>query len=192
MGKMEAAEQVEPPTPLPSSPAQTGVLVTLRELSAERQRDWIERLFSRLAALYGAAFGRQWDGTNLADVKATWADKLGGFTASQIASALQACDDRQYPPNLPEFIGMCRDAARRDSRPATLPAPTPTAEEVARRIDQAVAERKPKDGYDFLHWAKCLRTCYLSGERLLPMQIVMASAALGEVWSNRQCEKVAA
>lgn len=131
MGKTEAAEQMGLAQQLPSLPAQTA---TLRQLSTELQQGWIERLFSRLAALYGAAFGRQWQGTNLADVKAVWAEKLGGFTASNIASALQSCDERPYPPNLPEFIELCRNHARRQGpQSLALPAPKLTPEELSER-----------------------------------------------------------
>ncbi|MEK7882920.1 hypothetical protein WJU27_08000 [Methyloversatilis sp. NSM2] len=36
-------------------------------------------------------------------------------------------------------------------------------------------------------WAKRLRRMYLAGERLRPAQIAMASAALGETWSDGRC-----
>ena len=130
MGKMEAAEQTGSAQLSPNSRAQT---VTLRQLSTESQNVWIERLFSRLAALYGAAFGRQWEGTNIADVKTVWAEKLGGFTAVHIGAALKSCDDRQYPPNLPEFIDLCRVAAKREAQPLFLPPPELTEEELAER-----------------------------------------------------------
>lgn len=130
MGKMEAAEQTGLAQPSPNSQAQT---ITLRQLSTELQQGWIERLFSRLASLYGAAFGRQWEGTNLADVKSVWAEKLGGFTASQIGAALKGCDDRQYPPNLPEFIDLCRQAAKREALPLMLPRPELSEQELAQR-----------------------------------------------------------
>lgn len=100
----------------------------------ESQQGWVERLFSRLAALYGASFGRQWEGTNIADVKLVWAEKLGGFTAQNIAAALKSCDERPYPPNLPEFIELCRNHARRIGQAVpSLPAPQLTAEELAER-----------------------------------------------------------
>lgn len=152
---------------------------------------WIERIFSRMAALYGASFGRQWDGTNLAEVKRVWAEKLGAFTANNIASALNACDDRQYPPNLPEFIELCRRSYVRPEKfleskqPATYEL---TAEEKKERLRVIeFAANKPK-GYDFKLWAKNLREDYKAGVVLLPMQIAMASSALGEVWSNRECK----
>ena len=130
MGKMEAAGEVEQRKPLPSLQVQT----VLRQLSKDSQQGWIERLFSRLAALYGAAFGRQWEGANLSEVKAVWAEKLGGFTAKQIGEAIRSCDDRPYPPNLPEFIDMCRRAAKTEIKPVALDAPQLSE---AERIERA-------------------------------------------------------
>lgn len=45
--------------------------------------------------------------------------------------------------------------------------------------------KKPGD----TSWAYKLREKYLQGERLLPIQIFYASAALGEVWTQGQCRK---
>ena len=184
MGKMEAAEQTGSTTSLPNSRAQT---VTLRQLSTELQQGWIERLFSRLASLYGAAFGRQWEGTNIADVKAVWAEKLGGFTAPQIGAALKGCDDRQYPPNLPEFIDLCRVAAKHESKPPALEAPQLSVEERLERARQLDAAASKVKGYDYRGWCKELKRRYLAGEHLLPMQISMASEAMNETWEKYQC-----
>jgi hypothetical protein len=49
------------------------------------------------------------------------------------------------------------------------------------------ADSAPRD------WANSLKSDYLDGVVLLPIQIQMASEALGESWENRQCkQKVAA
>lgn len=182
---MEAAEQTGSAPPSPSLRAQT---VTLRELSTELQQGWIERLFSRFAALYGSAFGRQWEGTNLAEVKFVWAEKLGGFNAHHIGEALKTCDERPYPPNLPEFIELCRQAARRTGQLRIVEAPTLSPEELKGRAEQlASAATKPKD-YDYRAWCKELKRRYLAGDGLLPTQISMASEAMGEVWHGRECK----
>ena len=138
MGKMEAAEQTGSAQLSPNSRAQT---VTLRQLSTESQNVWIERLFSRLAALYGAAFGRQWEGTNIADVKTVWAEKLGGFEdkPQAIKGALDALDEHPYPPTLPEFIILCRTAARRIGTDKPLLECKLTPEQIERN-KQRVAE----------------------------------------------------
>lgn len=122
----------------PSLPAPIASRVAMRELSTERQGVWIERLFTRLSARYGASFGRQWEGTNLAKVKEVWTEELGGFTADQMAGALKAIETNTYPPNLPEFIAACRRAAadglRRAEAVVSLPAPDIPPEVIAHRL----------------------------------------------------------
>jgi hypothetical protein len=181
---MEAAEQAGSPIPSPNSRAE---IVTLRQLSPELQCGWIERLFSRLEALYGASFGRQWDGTNVAEVKSVWAEKLGGFNAQQIGEALKACDERPYPPNLPEFIELCRQAAKRGSVPLTIEAPQLSAEELVERARKLEATATKPSAYDYRGWCKELKRRYLAGDDLSPMQISMASEAMNEAWEKREC-----
>ncbi len=83
---------------------------------------WIEKIFSEMLASYGSKFNDLWRGSNLADVKAMWARKLAGFEdkPKAIRAALDALDERPFPPTLPEFLLLCRDAARRFG--PTLPA----------------------------------------------------------------------
>ena len=152
---------------------------------------WVDRLFGRLEGLYGAKFHDLWRGSDIENVKRTWAEKLGGFAdrPEALKAALDACDDKPWPPTLPEFIGLCRDAAKRTGVAyISLPAPEIDQAEAARRIEQVAAAVKKPDAYDWLRWAKTLRTRYLGGERLLPVQIDMASAALGETWSLNSIE----
>lgn len=76
---------------------------------------WVERLFDHMAALYGSKFADLWRSTDPAKVRAMWADKLAGFAdkPQAIKAALDALDERPFPPTLPEFIALCRDAAKR-------------------------------------------------------------------------------
>lgn len=185
MGKMEAAEQTGSVQPLQNSRAP----IVLRELSREQQNSWVERLFSRLAALYGASFGRQWEGTNLAEVKAVWAEKLGGFTSENIGAALRSCDDRPFPPNLPEFIELCRQNAKQSNRPLLETTPVQLSpEEFAERAKQLESSFLRTNDRDYRGWCKELRGRYLAGEILLPIQISMASEAMNEVWEGHQCK----
>lgn len=82
---------------------------------------WIDRIFEHMAGLYGSRFADLWRGTDIAAVKTLWAEKLGGFgdTPDAIKAALDALDDKPLPPTLPEFLHLCRDAARR-APPKTL------------------------------------------------------------------------
>ena len=76
---------------------------------------WINRLFSHFEALYGSKFANLWQGTDIANVKRLWAEKLSGFEdkPKAIKLALDALDERPFPPTLPEFLVLCRTAARR-------------------------------------------------------------------------------
>ncbi len=99
---------------------------------------WVVRLFERMSAMYGSKFSDLWAGVDPANMRAVWADKLGGFAQRPeiIKAALDACDDRPWPPTLPEFLGICRDAAKRSpvQLPA-LPAPDIPADVIAARLE---------------------------------------------------------
>lgn len=76
---------------------------------------WIDRIFNHLSGLYGSKFTDMWRETDIAEVKLLWAEKLAGFKGrpEAIKSAMDALDDKPWPPTLPEFLHLCRDAARR-------------------------------------------------------------------------------
>jgi hypothetical protein len=94
-----------------------------------------------MAALYGSKFADLWRGTDAAAVRRMWAEKLGGFhdKPEAIKSALDALDERPFPPTLPEFIGLCRDAARRMG-PTTAALPHKLTPEEVERNKQRIAE----------------------------------------------------
>lgn len=73
--------------------------------------DWIERLFDRMAGLYGARFADAWRGVDPERVKRTWAEELAGFTGEEIARGVTALKTRDWPPTLPEFVKLCRPPA---------------------------------------------------------------------------------
>lgn len=81
---------------------------------------WTESLFRRLHVRYGATFERQYDGLDMADVRADWADMLHGFSGEDIRYGLEFLPDK-FPPNALEFRAICRRAPRVEL-PA-LPAP---------------------------------------------------------------------
>lgn len=69
---------------------------------------WVERLFARLTAIYGARLADLWRGADLEEVKEVWAVELADLTGEEIARGLAACRDRKFPPTLPEFRELCR------------------------------------------------------------------------------------
>lgn len=85
-----------------------GHVANMRELSMPKRIEWIERLFSRFAAYYGARFHDMWGGQRLDDVLAIWADELGDLTPDEMVRGVAAAKIAKFPPTLPEFIAMCR------------------------------------------------------------------------------------
>lgn len=75
---------------------------------------WVDRIFSIMLAHYGSRFADMWRDTNIAEVKAVWAAKLGGFSDRPdcLKYGLDCLDGRQFPPTLPEFIADCRRAPK--------------------------------------------------------------------------------
>ena len=73
---------------------------------------WVDRVFATMHAHYGSRFADMWRDTNIAEVKAVWAEKLGGFSDKPecIKYGLDCLDGREWPPSLPEFLADCRRA----------------------------------------------------------------------------------
>lgn len=107
---------------------------------------WVDALFHRLAVRYGASFSRQWEGLDMAAIKADWAEELGYYAEhpQAIAGALRELPT-DFPPNAMQFRALCAKAL--PAVPA-LPAPDVHAEpERVRRLIATVAahdERSPR------------------------------------------------
>lgn len=112
----------------------------------------IDRLFDRLEAAYGSKWLNMWGNTNLANVKALWAEKLAGFAENPkaLAYALSCLDEHPFPPTLPEFLGLCRKAPRPDL--AALPSPAANPVKVAEFATNVNTVTKKKK--DFIGWAR--------------------------------------
>lgn len=85
----------------------------------------IDLLFVRLATMYGRAWLDMWVGAPLDAVKVEWARSLQGFTPETIRLALESLksEGRAFPPNLPEFVHLCRQFVRRGPHRLSLAAP---------------------------------------------------------------------
>lgn len=94
-----------------------------------------------MATLYGSLFLDRWREVDPRSLRETWAVELAGFRdkPEAIRDALAALRDVPLPPTLPEFMAMCRIAAKRSTL-ASLPAP-PIDFELAR---QRIAEIKAR------------------------------------------------
>ena len=119
---------------------------------------WIGRIFDHMTGMYGSRFADLWRGSDLNTVRRMWAEKLAGFAdmPKAIKEALDALDDKPFPPTLPEFLALCREAGRRHDGHKPAIEYKPTAEE-KERADIAAKEIKKivaKDDRDYMAWAK--------------------------------------
>lgn len=83
-------------------------LATSPPKSSALPEPWVERLFARFEAMYGARFADAWKGCNLSHVKSVWAEELGGFSREELAAGAARCRLKDWPPTLPEFMKLCR------------------------------------------------------------------------------------
>lgn len=123
---------------------------------------WVSKIFDHMSSLYGAKFIDLWRGCDLEHVKRTWAEKLGGFQEQPLAirAALEALDEKPWPPTLPEFLGLCREAARRHGPARPALGFCPSAEDLARSgqaARKASETIQPGQG-DPLSWARYPRS----------------------------------
>lgn len=88
--------------------------------------EWIGRLFSRFQAIYGNKVATMWGEADPSEVRDVWGEQLGRFEGSDIRYALDVCLSAypDYPPTLPQFLGLCVDGRRRRAQEAVkLPGP---------------------------------------------------------------------
>jgi len=113
---------------------------------------WVDSLFDRLEAAYGSKWLNMWGNTNLANVKALWAEKLAGFSDNPkaLSYALNCLDEHPFPPTLPEFLALCRKAPKPDL--AALPAPAANPEKAAEFSSNA--KKVTQIGKDPIGWAR--------------------------------------
>ena len=133
---------------MPRNSPDGNATIPIREQSTVNQLKLVEQLFVRLNAMYGRAFQAMWIDSPIAEVKALWAEKLGGFSVQQIGAALGSMDERPYPPNLPEFLALCRqrsrdhrDAAESSAFPSPAQAQSRAQELGALKVGKAMANR---------------------------------------------------
>lgn len=160
---------------------------------------WIEKLFQRFEDFYGAKWAAQYGDFPRERVKRTWAEELAGFRdmPKAIAAALQAQKASVFPPTLPEFLALCRTAARAENQPADalmLDAPKADPERVQQITSQAVETFRKPDTTDYHACWRWAKKKWLAGEFLYPIQIANASGVLREVWEvvsgRRTCRPI--
>lgn len=124
--------------------------------------EWVERIFKRMALEYGSRLGSLWAGLDPEEVKAHWAQELGGYVKAPqaLAHALEHLPEDR-PPTLPEFRRLCRGAPV----PAVLALSAPCAD--AAKVSASLASaRAAVVAAGSRTWADRLLERQAAGERL--------------------------
>lgn len=153
-------------------------------------------VFQQLVGDYGiGAVRAKWETLNPNQVKANIAKRLGRFSWGAIRRALDMAPNRfpDFPPNTGQLVALC-EACEPVKPMKALPAPAMTAEEIqARQAEAQAIAAKIAANVPSKVWAQRLRKRYLAGERLLMAQVLIASDALGETWTDedgqRECRE---
>lgn len=152
--------------------------------STDNRAKWTEKLFARLAAMYGARLADMWQGSNAEAVKAVWTSDLSAFTLEEIRDGIERLKDsgNGFPPTLPEFRAMCRASVaskRPEHQQFELPAPDMSAEAQARRDIVVAALKKLPTPEPSADWAYRAYHAHVSGEKVQTHdQLQMITAAI--------------
>lgn len=114
------------------------------------------------------------------ELVATWREYLAGFTGDDLRSAVEAMARSyvDFPPTLPQFVNLCRDArSRRTQTTVALPGPR---EPVPERVAAAVSGIGAVDRKDCKAWARKILDGVSKGVFYPAMSVVCAKDALGE------------
>lgn len=137
---------------------------------------WIDRLFIRLAAIYGTLWLQRWEGVPMADVKDAWHEGLNALYACQIRDAIEHLSKHNpFPPTLPEFFGIAKEMPK----PAMPMAESPVVERKSLPMpDYATALGKQKRKGDGRDWAREILALHTQGRYHLVYGIECAKEAL--------------
>lgn len=140
---------------------------------------WVDKIFSKMALVYGRDFINRWEGLELSDVKTDWGHELAGFEnwPEAIAHALGNLPPERAPTVL-QFRELARKAPKPD-RPA-LPEPAANPERMAAELRKLAPILKKADGpYDHKAWARRIVANHDAGQPVRQISLRFAREALG-------------
>jgi hypothetical protein len=73
-------------------------------------KHWVEVLFSKMSAFYGARFADMWRGSKVDEVQKAWAVELFKLSRDQLKAGSDSLTALPKPPTLPEFVTLCKQA----------------------------------------------------------------------------------
>lgn len=106
---------------------------------------WVDELFSRLSRRYGVAFWNQYGDLDPEEIKADWADVLGGFVDKPWA--IKAALDHlpaDKAPNAMQFRMLCNAAQPQIVARLPEPAVDPAKRRAAIEMAMAAVKRMPQ------------------------------------------------
>lgn len=69
---------------------------------------WIDALLTKFEVYYGDKFHRQWANVPRDAMRKQWAIDLAKLSREELAAGVEALKHAEWPPTLPEFIGLCQ------------------------------------------------------------------------------------
>lgn len=102
-----------------SKPAVASAAKRLSDFPAEDQLTLVSRLFARIDASWPGQWTARWSETAVETNAKEWKRALQEFTLGQFDRALAAARRRHldFPPTLPQFSELCREARAGEIRP---------------------------------------------------------------------------
>lgn len=76
---------------------------------------WIDSLLTKFEIYYGDKFHRQWANVPRDAMRKQWAIDLGELTGEELKAGVEALKRQEWPPTLPEFIGLCKPTLNVDA-----------------------------------------------------------------------------
>jgi hypothetical protein len=119
----------------------------------------IDRLWERFTAIYGSQkVATAWGGVTNAERDLVWGEALSRYPLQAIGDAVRdlAENGTGWPPTLPEFVAMVREAMPRPEHQRALPPPARTTHEIAAGAElarKAVAAVADTTSADPARWA---------------------------------------
>ena len=114
---------------------------------------WVDKIFEKLALVYGRDFLGRWEGLNLNDVKSDWSHELSGFFTQPSAIAYALANLPERPPSVIEFRKIARGAPLpEEPRIAHLAAGKERIASELAKLAPIISPRRP--AMDSLDWAR--------------------------------------
>lgn len=71
-------------------------------------RHWVAALFEKMTRMWGNTFLDKWRDVDLEGVMQEWGKGLRKLSSAELKAGVDSLITLKYPPNLPEFYGLCK------------------------------------------------------------------------------------